>query len=228
MEIIGHRGARGLAPANSLAAFKAGIAAGVDWVEFDVRTTKDGRIVLLHDSHTLRTTLKPHIVSRTKYSKLKQLKTYSGQPIITIAQAFKYIGLNAKINIEIKNKGCAETVVQNIEKLVKAGANYDRFLVSSFSVSRLREVHRLNNKVQLGLLHGANPYKFLNLRGLRVQAVGFYHRTITTNIVHQARLRELKIYAYTVNKLPRAKQLAELGVNSIVTDRPDKLASLKD
>jgi len=223
MIVIGHKGAAGLAPGNTRAALQAAIKAGVDWVEFDVRATKDGHIVLSHDAHTLGVTKRPRIISRTTYATLKHSKTFSGLTIPTIAEAFNAVAGHASINIEIKTKGCAVAVVQNIERLAKQGMSYDRFLVSSFSVARLREVHALNNRIPLGLLHYARPYRFLKLRGLRVQAVGFYHRRLPQKAIEQAKLRELFIYAYTINNEKRALRMQARGVQGIVTDRPDRL-----
>jgi glycerophosphoryl diester phosphodiesterase len=79
------------------------------------------------------------------------------------------------------------------------------------------------------LLHSfARPYKFLRLRGLRVQAVGFSKRRLPTRAIHQAELRELMVYAYTVNSRRTAKKLAERGVKAVVTNRPDKLQTLRE
>lgn len=227
MQIIGHRGAAGLAPENTRSSFKAALNAGVDWIEFDVRATKDGRVVLSHDPHTLRTGKRLHIVSRTDYTTLRAIKLKGGNTINTIAEAFNAIDGQAKINVEIKSKGCAEAVVQNIERHIKNGASYNDFMVSSFKVSLLREVHRLNNKISLALLHGLNPYKFLKVRGLRVQAVGFHRRRLPIKAIHQAELRELTVYVYTVNSVKEAKRLEERGVKAIVTNRPDKLQSVR-
>ncbi|HKX73233.1 MAG TPA: glycerophosphodiester phosphodiesterase [Candidatus Saccharimonadales bacterium] len=227
MQIIGHRGAAGLAPENTRDSFKAAINAGVDWIEIDVRTTKDGRVVLSHDPHTLRTGKRLHIVSRTDYAKLKSVKLKGGNAMHTIAEAFNAVGNQAKLNVEIKSRGCAEAVVQNIERQVKNGASYTDFMVSAFRVNRLREIHRLNSKIPLALLHLAHPYKFLRLRGLRVQAVGFHHRRLPLRAIHQAELRELMVYAYTVNTHKRAKRLMDRGVQAIVTNRPDKLQDLR-
>ncbi|HSE61227.1 MAG TPA: glycerophosphodiester phosphodiesterase [Candidatus Saccharimonadales bacterium] len=228
MQIIGHRGAAGLAPENTRASFKAAINAGVDWIEFDVRKTKDDRVVLSHDAHTVRTGKRLHIISRTEYAKLKNVKLKGGNTIPTIAEALNSIDGQAKVNIEIKTAGCAEAVVQNIERMVKKGLTYEHFMVSSFSVARLREVHRLNSRIPLALLHYLRPYKFLKLRGLRVQAVGFYHKRLPTRAIHQAELRELIVYAYTVNKPRIAKKLIERGVKAIVTNHPEKLQELRD
>lgn len=227
MQIIGHRGAAGLAPENTVASFKAAIEAGVDWIEFDVRATKDGRVVVSHDANTLRTSRRPHSIAKTDYAILKNVRLKGGQSIPTLAEAFQAIDGKAKINVEIKADGCVETVVKQIAQAVKNGASYANFMVSSFNVRYLREVHHLDNKIPLALLHGANPYKFLRLKGLRVQAVGFSHKRLPNKAIYQAELRELMIYVYTVNSLKKAKDLIERNVQAIVTNRPDKLQELR-
>lgn len=206
---------------NTKAGIQAALQSGADWVEFDVRRTKDGKIVLSHDSHTLRVSIRPRIISRTKYEKLVKAKMYRGQPIATLTEAFMAIGSKAKINVEIKSKGCAEVVVDHIERMVKAGANYDRFLVSAFKIDRLREIHRLNDHIPLGLIHAANPYKFLQLRALRLSAVGFWRKRLPKKAIEQAKVRGLAVYAYTVNSKREATRLEARGVDRIVTDRPD-------
>lgn len=228
MNIIGHRGARGLAPENTLAGFRAGIKAGADWIEFDVRATKDGRVVVVHDSSTLRMSNRMKRIKSTDYKTLRDLKIFDNYTIPTLAEAMNAIEGHAKINIEIKSAGCAEAVVNNILRHIKKGANYNDFLVSSFKAKYLKEVHWLNSRIPLGLLHSAlHPSKFLNLRGLRVQAVGFNKRRISNRIIHQAKLRGLDIYAYTVNSPKTAAKLLARGVNGLVTDRPDVMQVLK-
>lgn len=213
---------------NTVAGISAALAAGVDWVEFDVRATKDGAIVLSHDATTARVSPFPRIVARTKFAKLAKAKTYHGEPIASLTDAFKTIGAKAKINIEIKSKGCAEGVVDHIERMVKAGANYERFLVSSFSLERLREIHRLNDHVPLCLLHGTKPLAFLKLRALRLSAVGFWHKRLPKKAIEQAKVRHLAVIVYTVNRVRDAERLAAQGVDRIVTDRPDLLQPFRD
>jgi glycerophosphoryl diester phosphodiesterase len=227
MNIVGHRGARGLAPENTLAGFRTAIKAGVDWIEFDVRATSDGRVVVIHDSNTLRIGNKLKRVKSTSYNTLKQIKIFDSHTIPTLAEAINAIDGRAKVNIEIKSTNCAQAVVNVIQRQIKKGANYNDFLVSSFNAKYLREVHYLNSRIQLGLLHGGRNSKFLKLRGLRVQAVGFHRRVLTKSIIHQAKLRQLKVYAYTVNKLRDAQKLAAKGVDEIVTDRPDLMQLLR-
>lgn len=213
---------------NTKAAIKAGLAAGIDWVEFDVRRTKDGKVVLSHDPHTTRVSVRPRIVSRTTYAKLRKARMYRKEPIATLTEAFATIGAKAKILVEIKSKGCAEAVVDHIERMVKAGANYDRFMVSSFHVERLREIHRLNDHVPLALLHGIRPLAFLKLRALRLSAVGFWRKRLPKKAIQQAKVRGLNVYVYTVNSAREAKRMQKLGVDRIVTDRPDKLQDFRE
>lgn len=228
MQIVGHRGARALAPMNTKAGILAGLKAGADWIEFDVRASKDGVVVLAHDANTLKTTVWPRLIARTLYKKLAKAKTYSGEPIATLTEAFKTIGAKAKINVEIKSRGCAAAIVDHIERIVKAGANYDRFLVSSFKVERLREIHRLNDHVPLCLLHSSKPEAFLKLRALRLSAVGFWRKKLPKKVIEQAKVRGLAVIVYTVNNVSEAQKFAQRGVDRVVTDRPDLLQSLRD
>lgn len=227
MYIIGHRGARGLAPENTLASFRAGIKAGADWIEFDVRTTEDGRVVVAHDSSTLRTSNKFKSIKNTTYKELKKLRIFDDHTIPTLAEAMNAIEGHAKINIEIKSPGCAEAVASLIQRHIKRGANYSNFLVSSFKAKYLREVHYLNQQIPLGLLHFASRSKFLRLRALRIQAVGFHHRRITRHAIQQAMLRGLQVYVYTINDPKKAERFIQMGVHGIVTDRPDLMQHLK-
>lgn len=227
MYIIGHRGARGLAPENTLSGFRAGIKAGADWIEFDVRATSDGRVVVAHDPHTLRIGNRFKRIKKTDYKTLRNLKIFDNLTIPTLAEAMNAIEGHAKINIEIKSAGCAEQVVRAIVAHVKKGANYNDFMVSSFKPKYLKEVHFLNSRIQLGLLHLVRNTKFLKVRGLRVQAVGFKGRGLTNHIIQQAKLRQLMVYVYTVNSLKKAAKLTARGVDGVVTDRPDLIQSLK-
>ena len=228
MYIIGHRGARGLAPENTLPGFRAGIKAGADWIEFDVRATKDGRVVVIHDFSTLRISNRLKLIRNTNYKDLRQLHIFNDYTIPTLAEAMNAIEGHAKINIEIKSAGCAQAVVNAILRHVKKGASYNDFLVSSFNAKYLKEVHFINSRIQLGLLHLNRSSKFLKIRGLRVQAVGFHHRHLSDRVIHQAKLRKLEVYVYTVNNLATAKNLVERGVDGIVTDRPDLMQLIRN
>jgi glycerophosphoryl diester phosphodiesterase len=227
MQIMGHRGAAGLAPENSIAAIVEGLTAGADWIEFDVRRTQDGHIVLVHDRTTRRIAHKRLTIRKSAMRELQELEMKRGQAIPTLEEAIDIIGKKAKINIEIKSPDCVPQVVEIIQKYVKQGFSYSHFLISSFSPAVLRSAYRLDKKVPYGLLQ-IWPVRFRWLRSVKLSAVGFYHiSALTPFIVALAKRKELYTYAYTVNSVEEAKQLKRLGIDGIVTNYPDRFEALR-
>lgn len=223
MQIIGHRGARGLAPENTLAAIERGIEAGADWIEFDVRRTKDGHLIILHDRHTGRIAKRRVHVRRARYEQLRALPTRSGELIPQLLEVLELIGHRAKVNIEIKSPGCAEIVAQAIQRMVREGYSHDHFMVSSFYPAILADVHRQDARIPLALLELHLSLGLLLANRLGLKAIGLYHLTASKLAVRLAKKRGLFVYAHTVNNPKEAKRLATIGVDAIVTDYPDRM-----
>jgi glycerophosphoryl diester phosphodiesterase len=227
MQIAGHRGAAGLAPENTRASFRLAISNGADWVEFDVRTTSDGHVVVFHDRNTLRMSGRPYVISKTPLAKLQRLNLRGGQSIPTLTEALNTVGGHAKILIEIKTAGCAQAIVNNIARLVKKGARYHEFMIASFNPERLREVRRLNEHIPLLLfMRPHKSFSFKNLTGLELKAVGFYHRFLPQRAIDQAHMHGLEVFVYVVNSRLRAKWFARHGADCVITNRPDLLREI--
>ena len=224
MQIVGHRGAAGLATENTRDGLQAAIKAGVDWIEFDVRATGDGQVVVFHDGNTLRMSGKVYFISKTPLASLQRLRLHGGHSIPTLSEALNSIGGHAKILIEIKSAGCANAVVNNIRRLTKKGMRCSEFRVASFSPARLKEVQALDDKIPLTLLQLPHkPYRFLQLNGLVLKGVGFYHRLLPKRAIQLAEMHGLETYVFVVNSPRRAQMFAKLGVDMIGTNRPDLL-----
>jgi glycerophosphoryl diester phosphodiesterase len=114
MLLIGHRGAAGIQPENTIASLKAALAEKVDMVEFDVRVTKDKKFVLVHDSDLLRIANNPSKVCELTQRELVDIPTVSGEPIPTIDQAIKTCG-NTPILLDCKGKGWATLLAEKLE-----------------------------------------------------------------------------------------------------------------
>lgn len=228
MQIMGHRGAAGLAPENTIASITEGLAAGANWIEFDVRRTQDGHIVLIHDSSTGRVAKQRLAVHKSSVDDLSRLEMKRGNAIPTLEEAVKLIGKKAKINIEVKSPDCIPQVIQLIQKYVKdLDYPYSHFLVSSFSPAVLRAAYQLDKKVPYSLLQ-IWPLRFRWLSSVKLSAVGFYHiAALTPFIIALAKRRGLYTYAYTVNGVEEAKQLKRLGIDGIVTNYPNKFDELR-
>ncbi len=225
MLVIGHRGAGGLAPENSMEALRAGVAAGADILEFDVRLTKDKIPVLVHDFHTLRTHHDTSLISHLTLEELKaKTKKQLVIPLETVLDVFFGTIL---LNIEVKGRGTGKVVAKLIkERYITSPRSWDNILFSSFRGSELGAIRRLSNKANLALLHTENPFMFIAYhRQLRLTAVGFHRLYVNRLALEVARRAKLFTYAYTVNRPRSALMLARQGLDGVVTDRPDTILS---
>ncbi len=227
MQIMGHRGAAGLAPENTIAAIAEGLAAKADWIEFDVRRTQDGHIVLVHDRTTRRVAKKRVPVHKAAMEELQSLEMKRGESIPTLEEAIEIIGRKAKINIELKSPDCVPQVIELIQKYIKSGYPTSHFLISSFSPAVLRAAYQLDKKLHYSLLQ-IWPVRFRWLSSVKLSAVGFYHiAALTPFIVALAKRKGLYTYAYTVNSFEEAKQLKRMGLDGIITNFPNKFDELR-
>lgn len=217
MIIIGHRGAKGLAPENTIAAIKAGVNAGADWIEFDVRATSDGQAVVIHDATTARVSSKKLLVAQTPLVRLREALV-NGEKIPTLQEAFEAVGNKAKVNVEIKSFNSRQEVIQAAKR-----AGFDTVMVSCFSKGILSKIHTTEPRVKLALLQAFNPFAFRNMKGLF--AVGFHHLFAPRSAIALAKKHGLFTYAYTVDDPARAQALVSRGIDGIVTNFPDVLRS---
>lgn len=221
--IIGHRGAAGLAPENTLEAFQAGIDAGADILEFDVRLTRDNILVVVHDFHTIRTHHKASLISRSTYQELQSLS--EKYPPITRLEVIldRYFG-RILLNIELKSRGSGELLIQLLKKsYIQKATDWDNVLISSFRGSELLRVRRLAAHANLAMLHHENPFLFVAYqRFLRLTAVGFHRLYLNPFAIEIAKRAKLFIYAYTVDRPSALPHLEKQGINGIVTNYPDK------
>lgn len=226
MLIIGHRGAAGLAPANTLAALQAGLEAGADMLEIDVRLTKDHVPVVIHDARLLRTHRKLDSVSKLTFDELSELTR--DQPLPTLQSVLdRYFG-RILLNIELKSRGTHGPVIDLLESsYISKESDWGNILLSSFMGKELLAVRRRAPHAQLALLHSENPFIFVAYhRFLSLTAVGFHRLYLNRFAIEVARNAGLFIYAYTVNHPATLPLLEAQGVEGIVTNHPDKFISL--
>jgi glycerophosphoryl diester phosphodiesterase len=215
---LGHRGARALAPENTLAGMRAGMNAGADGVEFDVQRTSDGHLVVFHDDD------------------LKRIcgvggPQFSGELIPTLDELIETLPASAFLNIEAKrfrfrSDGLEAGIVQAIRRHNLLG----RCIVSSFNPILLWRMGRMDRSIPLGLLYAPDEPPGLNRGwpryGLRLAALHPYHEQVTAKLLQQTRGRGQQINTWTVNEPAEMRRLLGLGVDGIITDRPDLLSAL--
>lgn len=216
MLVIGHRGAKGLAPENTLESLRAGMEAGADMLEFDVRLTADKVAVLSHNAWKDK-----RIIRRTTLSELKKAGT-----VTTLNDVLDEFFGKILLNIQIKPVSDVNVIFRALQKHVDKPEDWDNILVSSFQIRTLSKLRQLSKDINLALLHSVNPFAFVTYdRRLKLSAVGWHRLHVNTLAVTIAKKAGLFTYVYTVNRPKAAVLLVQKGIDGIVTDHPDRLAS---
>ncbi|MEA3308756.1 MAG: glycerophosphodiester phosphodiesterase family protein [Chloroflexota bacterium] len=156
-QVIAHRGGPVYAPENTLAAFKYAIEMHVDWLEMDLRQTKDGQLVVIHDASVDRTTNGSGLVKELTLAQIRALDAGDGEQIPTFEEVLALVqGSNVGLLPELKAAGMERELLQ----LLKAAEYTQRTLVQSFSAQTLETLQTLNPEIQVCRLYGI---KVLNL-----------------------------------------------------------------
>ena len=217
---IGHRGAAGHAPENTLAAIQKGIALGADFVEIDLRRTADGVLVALHDRTVNRTTDGRGRIDRLSLQEVKKLKAGNGEHIPTLEEVLKMAGGRAGLVLELKAKGLAQQTVE----LVRAAEFRDPVVYASFLQDELTHVRMADPEASLMVLFRGLPRVSVT-RVMRYgpSYVGLRHRTATRRLVDAFHLANLLVFVFTANT-PRAIQRAiSVGVDGIISNFPERI-----
>lgn len=217
---IGHRGAAGLEPENTLRSFRRAAEEGADALELDLRVTHDGHLVVLHDPTVDRTTSGTGSVHELTLAEVQQLDAGLGERVPTFEEVLETTTL--PIHAELKVVEAAEPLASGI--LEKAA---ERITLISFDPEALRRVKRALPDQPVGLiLSGAPPDDAERARSLDADLVSLEAEYLSAEAVERCRRAALKVTAWTVNEPEQMQRVVELGVDGIATDRPDLLAGI--
>ena len=216
--VIGHRGAPGLAPENTLASFSHAVRVGVDAVELDVHLSVDGRLVVIHDERVDRTTSGSGTVAGTPFAALRRLDAGGGELVPTLAEVLEIVPDRIAVNIELKGPGTAAPVSHAI-------AGHRRpLLVSAFDHDELRRFHALCPDTPCAPLLGRWRRDALETaRSLDAWSVNIADRIADQETVKAIRGTGRLCLVYTVNDVERAAALRAMGVAGVFSDFPDRL-----
>ena len=216
---IGHRGAKGYEPENTLISFGKAIDLDVDGIELDVHLSSDGEIMVIHDKTIDRTTNGKGFVENFTSSQLKELD------IPTLIEVLDLVNCNCLVNIELKGIGTAKPVIELIEHFtLDKNWNYTDFLVSSFEWKMLEEVHLLNPKIRIGVLTEESIEKALAF-AKKIKAFSIHPDYALLSKENVALMQEngFEVYPWTVNSNEDIQKIKSFNVNGIISDFPDRI-----
>ena len=220
---VGHRGAKAYEPENTIRSFMKALELGVNAVELDVRRTKDGEIVVIHDAEVDRTTNGKGLVSELTLGEIKQLSTDKGEKIPTLEEALNFLDRKVKILIEIKEVGIEEKVLD----IVRRKGLEDNVIIISFHEETLRKIRELSDKVETGLIYVKHKDPIGAALSLKAQYLLPLYRFIHSAFIKKAHERGLRIIAWTINTVEEAQEYVNKGVDGIASDKPDILRMIK-
>lgn len=226
--VIGHRGARGHAPENTLLAIDTGMRLGAHWVEFDVQLHPCGALLLFHDLSLERTTNGHGPLADCDFDALRALDAGQAQQIPTLEEALELIEGRVGINVELKTAdGTGEAVAAVLRQYVGAGLPVEQLLVSSFHLPELWEFKQAAPEIPVAALVGGVP---LDWAGCAVElgaaALNLSAEFADPRLIADAKSHGMKVYAYTVNDQHEMLQLRALGIDGVFTDYPERALSL--
>jgi len=237
--VFAHRGASAYAPENTLAAFQQALRQGAQAIEFDVKLTSDGHVVIIHDQTVNRTTNGTGQVAKLPLDALRELDAgswlladtvpvgyFRGEKIPTLDEVFEAVGKKLFMNIELTNYATPfDALVLKVAGIVKKHGLENRVLFSSFFPHNLMNVARLLPQVPRGQLifpGSAGSWQRAWGRLINIQAEHPFTEDVTQKLVVDAHARGRRIHAWTVNAPDEMRRLKRLGVDGIFSDDPLK------
>ena len=240
--LVGHRGAAGLAPENTLIAIQKGLENKVDRIEIDVHQTQDGKIIVMHDETLDRTTNGTGSVKSKTAAEIMNLdagswfsKDFEGEKIPLLVDVIKTIDAKAELVIEVKyGHDFYPNIEQNIMDIIHQNQATDWCIIHSFDTKVLTKTHQIDPKIRL---HKLFVFKFPFLPILQsnkleyfdfdaypyIDEYSIFYRFANKGIIKRLKKMNKKVNVWTVNEVKDGKSLRALGVDGIITDFPNKV-----
>ena len=222
---IGHRGACGYEPENTLRSFNRALQLDVDMIELDVHVCRSGELVVIHDEKVDRTTNGKGYVADQTLDELRVLDAGKGERIPTLPEVLDLVDRKAQVNIELKGVGTAKPVSELLEKYVREfGSSYDDFLISSFKHDELQEFRRLSRESRIGVLTmgiSAGVVEFAEK--VAAYSINMYKEFVTKELVDDIHKRGMKVLVWTVNDVEDIEKMRRMGVDGIFSNYPDRI-----
>lgn len=232
---IGHRGAAGHAPENTLASVRKALEIGVDGIEFDVHRSKDGVIVVMHDPTVDRTSDGTGRIADMSLAELRTLDLgswkgprFAGERIATLEEFVAEIPSPLKLFLELKaGNDLYPGIEEQVAQFLTERGLVQRTNISSFDHFVLLRMRQLLPQVETGMLYSARPIDPIAMaRACGASALHAKWGFISPEVVAEAHAHGLTVNAWTPNSPEAVAACQRLGVDGIITDYPELVQRL--
>ncbi len=222
---IGHRGACGHAPENTLLSMRRALEFEVHGFEFDIQMSRDGEPVVIHDDTLDRTTNGKGSVASFTLQELQALNAGKGEKIPSLRNVLDFVDKRCRLFIELKAENCTNAVADILKHYVSEfGWTYEQLYVCAFDHLQLAAMRTLNPEIRTCALLVGIP---VSLAAIATEAgawainPGVHH--LNKALVDDAHHRGLKLITWTANAPEHIAKARALGVDGIISDYPDRL-----
>jgi glycerophosphoryl diester phosphodiesterase len=221
---IGHRGAAGHAPENTIAAICAGISLGVDFVELDVQRTRDGRLVVMHDPFVDRTTNSTGLVSDMSWDEMQLLDAGHGEGIPCLEAALAAASGHAGVILEAKTPG----IGPELHRVVRASAFSGPVIYASFLHAEILEIRRIDPLARTMALMECVPVSGAAFaRDANASLVGLASDSATAEFIARLHHAGLDVFLYTANEPGQIQRAIDLGADGVISDYPERVPKIR-
>jgi glycerophosphoryl diester phosphodiesterase len=219
--VVAHRGSSGTAPENTLSAVRQAISSGAVMCEVDVHTTRDGQIVVMHDSDVSRTTDGRGLIAEMDLAEIRRLDAgswfkddFAGEGVPTLGQVMDALGQSMDICIEVKNADPSQVL-----DCVLSRGFLSKSIMFDFNHDRLYAARNLESGLRT-LALGVREANLVALKTDLLDAAGAAYSHTSPELVDSVHDMDLALFVYTANHEDQMRQLAEWGVDAIITNFP--------
>ncbi len=228
--VTAHRGSSLKAPENTMSALRQAIADGADYAEIDVQTTADGTVILMHDADLMRIASVNRRIQDTRFEELKEIDIgswfsgdFSNERTATLDEAIKLVNGHIKLNIELKYNRLDPGLVEKVGNIILSNAFSGKCVITSLNNGELKKFRKSFPEVKTGFIVfralgslTKTEFDFLSIQATKAKS----------RLVKNAHKNGKEIHVWTVNDLQTALSMIEVGVDNIITDKPDFIRNL--
>jgi glycerophosphoryl diester phosphodiesterase len=222
--VTAHRGAKVSAPENTMAAFRAAMEAGADYIELDVQRTRDGEIVVLHDADFMRMGGDPRKIAALTGAEVATIDigrkydaAFTGEHAPTLEEVIDLVRGQMKINIELKYNVPDSTLAPAVIDLLRRKNFLDQVVITSLDYNALKQVERIEPGIQTGHIVTASVG---NVVQTQADFLSLNSAKATPQLIRQAHAAGKEVHVWTVNEPEVMQLMIERGVDNIITDDP--------